>query len=97
MRRASEVSNTESFNPDGTTSNSRAVVFATAFHLVMNIIGTNLKDDLITKLKAQGLPFDNNGNPQMSLAQLESGLEILLGGGSELIMRYIRAEMQKLG
>lgn len=79
-----------------TTLSQQKEVYSTAFHLVMNIVGADLKEDLISKLKSQGLPFDRDGNPQMSLKELESGLQSLLGGGAELITRYIRAEMQML-
>jgi hypothetical protein len=71
-------------------------VFSKAFHLVMNKIGADLKDDLVAKLKQQGLQFDLEGNPQMSEQELEVGLYNLIGVGSTLIMRYIHAEMQKL-
>jgi len=74
----------------------RSEVYSTAFHSVMNIIGADLKDDLIVRLKNRGLQFDAQGNPQMSLTELESGLRDLLGGGATLIIRYIQAEIQML-
>jgi hypothetical protein len=71
-------------------------IFPLAFHLVMDKVGADLKNDLIGRLKEQGLQFDSTDNPRMTLQELETGLNKLLGVGSDLIIKYIEAEIQRL-
>ena len=80
----------------GQVNSAASSPFALAFHLVMNKVGANLKDDLISRLKEQGLAFGPDNSPEMSLAQLDAGLKKILGSGSALIIKYIEAEIERL-